>query len=311
MKTIFRSIAVLVLSTSTIMASAANNDKNEIPSCDAARLVRVAFGKVNNNYPANSTYMNAAYKETLKKDGNMVAINEVMLNIQKASYKTSQEDMIMLDRARGNNKQSAEKVAVKLQGGPVNALMIDAVKNPFLGCELSEICDTYDFEYSDNEVIDGKVFHVVNFDQKYFGPEVYYRGKIYIDSKSLAISKIEFNMNVEHNQGAIDFFVKKKPSNMNIRILSAKYTVNYKEKDNKWYLADSNTDIRMRVSPTPEQYGAVYTISSNLEVKHISNTLAEFEKGNLITKDVIVSEMIAGTQPGMWNEFNKMILAQK
>ena len=308
MKTTFK-ILFTVIALGAVTFSSAKDREIKNPTCKPEILVRQAFAKVSKNYPDHELYMRAQYKESIRKDGEYISANEVQLDIEKASYKTSREDAIIMNRSRGNNKQQEmDKIYVKYQGGPNSSLLTDVVKNPFLGCDIYSLSDLYEFSYDDPKNINGEDFYIVNFDQKYNNDDILYRGRIFIEANSLAIARIEFNMNVENRGDAFKLFLKNRPK-VKMDVDYAKYIVVYKKIEDKWFLANAYSDVKVTLSSRKKGIYSSYNLTSALNVKDIQPNLASLGKGDEMLLTESVSDKLQGSQPGRWVDFGKIVLA--
>src|SRR3989339_935961 len=191
-KFFFLLVAILTITFNAEAKSSASSDLSN-PKIDATVLVQRALKQISVNYPKSDNQMNAFYKERLTKNSDCLSVNEAILDINKRSYITPKTDQVAVRDARGNcDTKLMNPLLIKLQGGPVTSLQLDVIKYPFLGSDIYNIGDNYDFEFSKPTEIAGKKFYVVNFNQKYADGEMLFRGKLYIESQSLAIAKVEY-----------------------------------------------------------------------------------------------------------------------
>ncbi|MDP3451551.1 MAG: carboxypeptidase-like regulatory domain-containing protein, partial [Bacteroidales bacterium] len=213
---------------------------------DALSMIRMAVARVNVNYSQKPVQMTAFYREMIKKGNNYVSINEAVLDINKASYAGYRADQIGIFKARGSyDINRIDTLLVKFQGGPNSSLDLDVMKDPFLGVETLMLDQIYSFVFSNPVTIDDRFFYVIEFNEKPGIKEIYFRGKVYIDSESLAVGRVEFSMNVEGRETANAYFIKKKPASLKMDVMSADYLVNYKRNnDGLWYFDYSRTSVK-------------------------------------------------------------------
>lgn len=74
-----------------------------------------------------------------------------------------------------------------------------------------------------------RIHYVVSFRQKPHIEEILFRGKIYIDLQTKAISRVEFNMNVENDDRATGIFIRRKPLTLKATVDYAAYMVQYRQ----------------------------------------------------------------------------------
>jgi hypothetical protein len=312
MKTIFSALILnTIFATSMLMAKPLQPAINENPKFNAATLVQKAFRNVSENYSKDDNMMSAFYRESVNKDTNVVSINEAILDISKASYITSKNDKVVIKKARGNNPElkGVDAVMMKLQGGPNSALLIDIVKYPFLGVDVNELNDKYTFAYGLPEKIDNKEYYVVLFNEKCTEQDILFRGKMYIEPKSYAISRVIFSMNVEKRGDAYMSFVKQKPTFMHMDVKQANYVVNYKEYNNKWYFDYSTSEVYFQVKWNKMAINNEYTLKSQLAVTNLITENIKIDKKDLLKPSDFVADKVKDYQDTTnWDVYNLIML---
>lgn len=273
---------------------------------DALSIIKIAYARVSENYSTQPKQMTAFYREMIQKRNRYVSINEAVLDVSKAPYKGFKSDQIGIYKARGNyDINRIDTLLIKFQGGPNSAIDLDIVKNPFLGVEPMIMDNIYEFKFGNPVTLADRFFYVVEFDEKNINKEVYFRGKIYIDAETFAIGRAEFAMNVEGRDQANSYFIKKKPSKLNMEVLSANYLVNYKMIDSTWYFDYSRTEVKFNTKWKRKWFSNEYTISSEIAVTDISDTERKIEKQNRIrSRDIISNKVKDFTDQNFWEDYN-------
>ncbi|MFA5850448.1 MAG: hypothetical protein WC833_11270 [Bacteroidales bacterium] len=304
-------LSVSIFATSIIDAKPALPAAVENPSYSALNLVKMAYRNVSRNYPKETNLMNAYYRESISKENSCILLSEAILDVNKASYLTGQTDKVVIKKAKGNQPvlNGLDKIMVKFQGGPNSALLIDVVKNPFLGAELYELNDKYEFRYGTPAKIDDVLCYVVEFDERYSEEEVLFRGKLYIEPNSLAIARIEFSRNVEKRGDAYLNFVKQKPASMKMEVKHANYVVNYKKYNNKWYFDYSTSDVMFNVKWNKNSLNSNYTLKSQMAMTNITTKDVKLDKRNLLKPSDIVADKVKEYNDTIdWDIYNLIML---
>lgn len=273
---------------------------------DATELIMTAINRIDRNYHVETKQVTAFYREMIKKGNTYVSINEAVLDINKSAYGSYRMDQIGIYKARGNyDSNRLDTLMVKFQGGPHSALDIDVAKDPFLGVETLIMREYYDFTLGTPVTIDNKYFYVIDFNQKTFVTDILFRGRVYIESESMAIARIEFNMNVERNPRASAFFIRKKPANLRMEVISAAYLVNYKEIDGIWHFDYSRTEVKLNAKWDKKWFKSTYTIMSELASTEISDRQRKIENQNRIkTRDIMSAKVQDFTDENFWGAYN-------
>lgn len=273
---------------------------------DPYELVMMAINRIDRNYHVDHMQVTAFYREMIKKGGTYVSINEAVLDINKSAYGSFRMDQIGIYKARGNyDSNRIDTLMVKFQGGPHSALEIDVANDPFLGVDPMVIKDYYDFKMAPPVTIDDKYFYVIEFDQKPHLSDILFRGRLYIESESMAFARVEFNMNVEENPRANSFFIRKKPSNLKMDVVSAAYLVNYKVVNGIWNFDYSRTEVKFNAKWDKKWFRNTYTITSELASTEISDRQRKIENQNRIkSKDIMSAKVQDFTDQNFWGSYN-------
>jgi len=275
---------------------------------DAVSMMKTAISNITKNYPAKPMQMTAFYREMIQKRSTYVSINEAVLDIDKASYRGYRADQIGIYKARGNHDENRiDTLLMRFQGGPHSALEIDIAKSPFLWTDLVDIDQVYNFRLEDPVTINDRFFYVISFNKKPSNPDMYFRGKVYIDSETTAIGRVEFNMNVENDPRANNLFVRKKPANLKIDISSAKYIVNYRESDGLWYFDHSRTELLFNVKWDKKWFSSTYTVTSELAITDISDGTERSRiavEDRIRQNDFISNRINDYTDDNFWEDYN-------
>ncbi len=273
---------------------------------DAASIVKMALGRINKNFSVIPLQMTAFYRETIKKGSNYVSINEAVLDINKAAYNSYRADQIGIYKSRGSyDVNRIDTLLVRYQGGPTSALSLDIVKDPFLGTDYMLLEKVYSFKMAEPVTIDGKFFYAIEFDQLPNLEDIYFRGKIYIESETFAIGRIEFAMNVENRPEATNYFVRRKPPTLRMDVLSANYLVNYKEIDGVWHFDYSRTEVRFNARWERRWFRSTYTLGSEIAVTDISEKERKIDPQHRVRqRDILSSRVNDFTDEYFWEDYN-------
>ncbi len=234
---------------------------------DPVELLRMAFRRVNDNYNTDPEMEVGFYRETVKQNRTYIAVAEAVLDVYKSPYASVMEyDRVKIYKGRkSEDLKKMDTLMFKLQGGPKTSFLLDVVKNPG---ELfdEEYYDKYNFVMAGYTSIDGRDNYIIEFDQK---PEVelpLYKGKVYLDTKNLAIARLDFSFSDKALQIADNELVRKKPMDMKIDVIAADYSVNYRVLNEKWYLNHVRSELVFKCVWKKKRYNATYTTALEMAV---------------------------------------------
>jgi len=274
---------------------------------NAEALVREVLLKRGENYIGDDMVMTAFYRETIKKRRKNVSLSEAVVNIYKTPYLSNKNDAMKLFKARKSTDYSKlDTVALKLQGGPFNALYVDIMKYPqFIFIEGK--VDEYEFKFERSTYINDRLIYVINFNQLPTIRTPLYQGKLYIDVENKTLKSAVYELNITNRELAARLFVRKKPSRVDVWPTEVAYRVDYREKNGKWYYSYSNVLMEFKVDWKGKLFNSTYSMAAEMAVTDWKkNASGDFPKNReKIKKSIILSdENIGFTDPNFWGEYN-------
>jgi hypothetical protein len=270
-------------------------------------IVENMISSIDKNYPEKANLMTAFYRETIRKNRTYVSIGEALVEVFKAPYNSDlRYDGTKIYKGRkSSDNEKMDTVLFKLQGGPVTALDLDLVKNPE-AMLTREAMKYYDYKLSGVIEIDGRPHFVIEFIQKP-GIEVpLFLGKLYIDTRSYALTTAEFGFNLSNKEEAASLFIRKKPLGMDVTPEVATYMVKYREQDGKWYFAYSRAEVKFRVNWKKRLFKTNYTTMSEMAVTdRTDQEVIKFAgKDKLRYSDIFLEEVSAFADTEFWGDYN-------
>lgn len=278
-----------------------------IRSDDPIELLRMAYRRIHENYNREPEMQVGFYRETVKQNRNYVAVAEAVLDVYKSSYNS----MVDNDRVRiykGRKSEDVKKMDTlmfKLQGGPRTSFMLDVVKNP--GEILSEeYLDDYYFKFAGFAAIDGRDNYVIEFDQRENVDLPLYKGKIFLDTKNMAFSRLEFSYSDKALDIADNELVRKKPMDLKIDVLGANYLINYRILDDKWYLNHVRSELIFKCNWKKKRYNATYTTALEMAVtdRNSDNINKAKYKDQTKMTDIFADQVNSFKDENFWGEYN-------
>lgn len=274
---------------------------------DPIELLRMAYRRISENYSDNPEMQVGFYRETVKQNRNYVAVAEAVLDVYKSSYSSlTDNDRVKIYKGRkSEDLKKMDTLMFKLQGGPRTSFMLDIVKNP--GEIISEdYIEEYNFRYAGFAIIDGRDNYVIQFEQKKNVLLPLYKGTIYLDTKNMAFSRIEFSYSDEALNIADNELVRKKPMDVKIDVLGANYLVNYRVLDNQWYLNHVRSELVFKCLWKKKRYNATYTTALEMAVtdRNKENINKTKYKDQTRMSDIFTDQVTAYKDEDFWGEYN-------
>lgn len=273
----------------------------------AEALVRETLKKKGENYFNDPTLMTAFYRETIKRRRKNVSLSEAVVNIYKAPYNSEKRDAVQLYKSRKSTDYSKlDTVALKLEGGPFNALFVDLMKYPEF-IFTPESISNYVFSFDHSTRVNDKQVYVVNFKQRPNILDPLYQGKLYIDAEKNVLTSAIYSLNITDAEKASRLFVRKKPANANVWPTDVAYRVDYREKDGKWYYGYSNVLLEFKINWDDRLFNSVYSLTAEMAItdweRNLENTSLKARE-KMKTNIILVDEAAGFSDPDFWGEYN-------
>ncbi|VAW12465.1 Putative outer membrane protein, probably involved in nutrient binding [hydrothermal vent metagenome] len=274
---------------------------------DAMKLIKETLKKKGDNYFDDPTLMTAFYRETIKKRRRNVSLSEAVVNIYKTPYTSERRDGVQLYKARkSTDYRKLDTIALKLQGGPFNALFVDIMKYPEYIFD-DESIENYVFSFDRSTRVNDKLIYIIDFKQNENITTQLYKGKLYIDAENKILTSAIYSLNITDKEKASKLFVRKKPKNAKVWPTEVAYRVDYREKNGRWYYGYSNVLLEFKINWDKKLFNSVYSMSCEMAVtdwkKNIANQRLkgkERMKASIILND----EAIGFADPDFWGEYN-------
>ncbi len=274
---------------------------------NATELVRETMKRKGQNYFDDPTLMTAFYRETIKKRRKNVSLSEAVVNIYKTPYTSERKDAVKLYKARKSTDYSKlDTVALKLQGGPFNALFVDIMKYPEY-IFADESMDDYSFSYDRSTHVNNQLIYIIDFKQAPGVTEQLYQGKLYIDAENKILTSAIFSLNITNKEAASKLFVRRKPKNASVWPTEIAYRVDYREKNGKWYYGYSNVLLEFKINWDKKLFNSVYSMSCEMAItdweKNISSKFPKV-KERMKSSIILNDEALGFADPDFWGEYN-------
>ncbi len=272
---------------------------------DPKALVRSVLKKKGDNYFDDRTVMTAFYRETIKKRRKNVSLSEAVVNVYKQSYQDARKDLVSLYKSRKKTDYSKlDTIALKLQGGPFNALYVDLMKYPEYIFGDNNI-DDYVFRFKESKRINDKTVYVVAFEQHPTITYPLYYGDLFIDANTLALTRALYSLNIENKEIASKLFVKRKPKDVKVMPVETVYRVDYREKDGKWYYGYSNVQLAFKINWKSKLFNSVYKLTSEMAITDWEKNTENLSAKDRIRPNIVIADEASGfSDPEFWGEYN-------
>ncbi len=282
-------------------------DEVEVRKIDPVSLIREVLRNIPKNYGNQPGMLTAFYRETIKQNRNYVAVSEAVFDVYKSGYgKAFDNDRVRIHKGRKSQDVTRmDTVLFKLQGGPYYIFQLDIAKHP--GDILSgDILDYYNFKMLGTVNIQERNSYIIEFDQKPNVDLPLYKGFIYIDVLSKAISAVEFSLSDKGISRAAEFMIVKKPANMRVDVPETSYRVNYRYTNGKWVLNYARAEAHFRCRWARRLFRSNYYTMSEMAVTDVEydNVIKHKIRESSRPGDILVEKISDFEDPEFWGDYN-------
>jgi hypothetical protein len=196
---------------------------------------------------------------------------------------------------------------IKLKGGLQTSFLLDFVRHrpEFLDPELFQF---FDYNLADIITVQDRSTYAIEFKQKSTTDPPHYQGRIYIDMETLAFRGTDMEVDPETISKATNAMVLKKPRNMKVRPLSAKYQVSYKSNGERFYLSMIRADVTFRIRERKKLFGNEFRALSELAVTNLQTDHASrFTARETTDTGDIFADLVGGFDREFWGPYNIII----
>ena len=279
-----------------------------VNAMDANKLFSNVLNNRSKNYGDSSIKMVGFYRESIKKRRTYVSVLESIVDIEKMPFSSAVQDQVDILKGRKNVDYSKlDTINFKLEGGLYTALFIDIIKEP-INIFSENVFDLYNFRFEDITQINDKQVFIISFKQKpaLEDPDPLYSGKLFIDTKSLAIISATFQLNVENRIKAGLIFTRKKPKDLVLYPTEVSYQVDYRQQNNKWVFSYSRGDITFKLNWDKWIFNTSYNTTFELVNTNWENQYNQMQMNTQkLSPNVIMSDRIPNAvDVDFWGEYN-------
>lgn len=274
---------------------------------DPRELVEAAIRKIPENYSMVPEMLKGFYRETAMKRKHYIYVAEGVEDMYKTPYNRSvNRDRVAIVKGRRLlSQKSSDTLGIKVMGGPVQAVLMDLVKNREFLLNKQEM-DAYDFKMGTPEYINDRLQYVINMVPAEIMPYALYHGKIYIDTERLAFTRIELELDMKDKEKATNTMLVRKPLGVKFKPRELTSVVDYRYEGGVTrisYLKNTfrfNCDWKKRLFATSftATCEMVVTDSSSEDIRPIG-TRSSFD-----SRDSYYDKVEYFLDPDYWSSYN-------
>ena len=202
--------------------------------------------------------------------------------------------------------KSNDTLGVKVMGGPIIPIMLDAVKNSELLLNEEEL-GLYNLKKEMPERIGERPQYVVSFSPKYQLSRPLFYGRLYIDQETLAFTRVELELDMRNRTQATEYMLVRKPMGLRFNPRELKTIVNYETTNGVTHISYVRNVMRFKCDWKRRLFASTYTVTSEMVVtEQVAQTDVHPIKGrdSFGRRDYFYDEVNFFDEPDFWGTYN-------
>ncbi|MBO4720628.1 MAG: carboxypeptidase-like regulatory domain-containing protein [Prevotella sp.] len=230
-------------------------------------LVEEAIRRIDVNYPKVPNLLRGFYRETTQKRNRFISVAEGVVDVYKSPYfKTDWRDGVAILKGRRLlSQRKGDTLAVKLQGGPVLPVQLDAVKERDMLLNEEDL-NNYHFAYKGVKQTGDRLAFVIEMRPAFVVDYPLFNGTLYIDQETLAFTKIELALDMNNEEKATRSILRKKPVGLRFTPHEMSISIDYKTDGGVTRLNYIRNVIRFRCDWKRKLFKSNFTVVSEMVV---------------------------------------------
>lgn len=274
---------------------------------DPRELVDIAISKIPDNYSKVPELLKGFYRETAMKRKHYIYVAEGVENMYKTPYSRSigRDRVAIVKGRRLLSQKQGDTLGVKVMGGPVQAVVMDLVKNRDFLLNKEDL-DAYKFTLGVPEYINDRLQYVVQMEPQWSMPYALYHGKLYIDSERLAFTRIELNLDMADKDKATRTMLVKKPLGVKFKPRELSSVVDYRYEDGVTRISYLRNTFRFNCDWKKRLFATSFTATCEMVVTDSSsdNVQPIASRSSFDSRDAYYDKVEYFLDPDYWRSYN-------
>ena len=274
---------------------------------DPRQLVDMAISKIPDNYSKVPELLKGFYRETAMKRRHYIYVAEGVEDMYKTPYNRSHyRDRVAIVKGRRLlSQKQGDTLGVKVVGGPVQAVIMDLVKNREFLFNKDEL-DSYNFSMGAPEFINDRQQYVVLMKPSLVTTYALYHGKLYIDCERLAFTRIELELDMSDKEKATRTMLVKKPLGVRFKPRELSTVVDYRYEDGVTRISYLRNIFRFNCDWKRKLFSTSFTATCEMAVtdSQSENVQPIASRNSFDSSDAYYDKVEYFMDPTYWSNYN-------
>lgn len=275
---------------------------------DPHTLLQEAISRISENYPNEPELFDCFYRETAQKRSRFIYVSEAVTKMYKSSFRaffTHDRASVVKSRVL-TSPRASDTLAVKVVGGPVQAIDLDLVKTRQFVLD-EEYLEMYTLEMMDPVMLDDRRQFVIRMDPNVQKDFALQHAVVYIDQETLAFTRIEMSLDVSDQAKATRAMLVSKPADIRFKPKEMTLLLNYKWEDGKCRLSYARTLFRFNCDARKRLFNTEFTAIAEMVVtnRHAGAEAVPIERREAFrSSEILADKTQSYADPDFWKDYN-------
>ena len=274
---------------------------------NARELVDIAISKIPDNYSKVPELLKGFYRETAMKRRHYIYVAEGVEDMYKTPYSrgTARDRVAIVKGRRLLSQKAGDTLVVKVSGGPVQAVVMDLVKNRDFLLNKEDL-DSYRFAMGVPEFINDRQQYVVLMEPNIITTYALYHGKLYIDAERLAFTRIELELDMSDKDKATQTMLVRKPFGVRFKPRELSTVVDYRYEDGVARISYLRNTFRFNCDWKRRLFSTSFTATCEMAVTDSQSDEVQpiASKNSFDSRDAYYDKVEYFLDPDYWRNYN-------
>ena len=274
---------------------------------DPRRLVDIAIDKIPDNYSRVPELLKGFYRETAMKRRHYIYVAEGVEDLYKTPYNrgTARDRVAIVKGRRLLSQKQGDTLGVKVAGGPVQAVVMDLVKNREFLLNKEDL-DAYRFSMAPLEFINDRQQFVVLMEPYFVTDHALFFGKLYIDAERLAFTRIELDLDMRDKDKATQTMLVKKPFGVRFKPRELSTVVDYRYEEGVTRISYLRNTFRFNCDWKRKLFSTSFTATCEMAVTDSQSDQVQpiASRNSFDSRDAYYDKVEYFLDPDYWSNYN-------
>ena len=270
-------------------------------------LVDIAISKIPDNYSRKPELLKCFYRETAMKRKRFIYVAEGVEDMYKTSYTRGigRDRVSIIKGRRLLSQKQGDTLGLKVMGGPVLPVQLDIVKNDEMLFNKEDL-DAYNYSWGATEYINDRQQTVVLIEPRYPKEWALYHGKLYIDSKRLAFTRIELSLDMSDREKATRTMLVRKPLGVRFKPRELSCVVDYRYTDGVTRISYLRNTFKFNCDWKKRLFSTSFTATCEMAVTDCESEDVKpiVSRNSFDSRDAYYDKVEYFMDPEYWSNYN-------